>query len=103
MRSWGQFAGDDIGIKKQVRAKRERGMSLTTFARHERLRARLATLLDLSGAAERAAAPVVDLLVRLALAKAFFALGLERPHRDEETRCGDKLLLRAGIRAGLGA
>jgi hypothetical protein len=98
----GPFGGDDIGIKKQVRAKRERGMSLTPFARHERLRARLA-LLDLSGAAERAAGPVVDLLVRLALAKAFFALGLERPHRDEKTRCGDKLLLRAGIRAGLGA
>jgi putative oxidoreductase len=62
--------------KKPVRAKRERGMSLTTFARHERLRARLATVLDLSGAAERAAAPVVDLLVRLALAKAFFAPGM---------------------------
>src|ERR1700693_4515665 len=62
--------------KKQVRAKRERGMKLTTFARHERLRAQLATVLDLSGAAGRAAAPVVDLLVRLALAKAFFAPGM---------------------------
>jgi NADH dehydrogenase/putative oxidoreductase len=51
-------------------------MNLTTFARHERLRARLATVLDLSGAAGRAAAPVVDLLVRLALAKAFFAPGM---------------------------
>src|SRR5271155_1815788 len=62
--------------KKQVRAKREPGMNLTTFPRHERLRARLATVLDLSGAAGRAAAPVVDLLVRLALAKAFFASGM---------------------------
>ena len=51
-------------------------MSSTTFARHERLRARLATVLDLSGAVGRAAAPVVDLLVRLALAKAFFAPGM---------------------------
>ena len=51
-------------------------MNLTTFALDERLRTRLARLLDLSGAAGRAAAPVVDLLVRLALAKAFFALGM---------------------------
>ena len=48
-------------------------MSLTMFARHERLRARLATVLDLSGSVGRASAPVVDLLVRLALAKVFFA------------------------------
>ena len=48
-------------------------MSLTMFAQDERLRMQLARLLDLSGAALRAAAPVVDLLVRLALAKAFFA------------------------------
>ncbi len=48
-------------------------MKLKTFAQDERLRAQLATVLDLSGAAARAAAPVVDLLVRLALAKAFFA------------------------------
>ena len=51
-------------------------MNLTAFARDERLRTRLARVLDLSGAAGRAAAPVVDLLVRLALAKAFFAAGM---------------------------
>ena len=51
-------------------------MNLTTFARNERLRRRLATVLDLSGAAGRAMAPAVDLLVRLALAKAFFAPGM---------------------------
>ena len=48
-------------------------MSLTMFAQDERLRMQLARVLDLGGAALRAAAPVVDLLVRLALAKAFFA------------------------------
>jgi len=48
-------------------------MDLTTFAQDERLRTQLATVLDLSGAPLRAAASVVDLLVRLALAKAFFA------------------------------
>ena len=47
-------------------------MNLTAFARDERLRTRLARALDFTGAAGRAAAPVVDLLVRLALAKAFF-------------------------------
>src|SRR6201987_6538103 len=51
-------------------------MKLTTFAQDERLRTRLSRALDPSGAAGRAAAPVVDLLVRLALAKAFFALGM---------------------------
>jgi len=51
-------------------------MNLTAFDEHERLRTRLATVLDLSGAAGRAVAPVVDLLVRLALAKAFFAPGM---------------------------
>jgi len=51
-------------------------MNLTTFAQDERLRTQLARVLDLSGAAGRAATPVVDLLVRLALAKAFFALGM---------------------------
>ncbi len=51
-------------------------MKLTTFAQDERLRTLLARALDLSGAAGRAAAPVVDLLVRLALAKAFFAPGM---------------------------
>jgi uncharacterized membrane protein YphA (DoxX/SURF4 family) len=51
-------------------------MNLTTFAQDERLRTPLAKVLDLSGAAGRAATPVVDLLVRLALAKAFFALGM---------------------------
>jgi NADH dehydrogenase/putative oxidoreductase len=51
-------------------------MNLTTFAQDERLRTQLARVLDLIRAAERAAAPVVDLLVRLALAKAFFAPGM---------------------------
>jgi hypothetical protein len=51
-------------------------MKLTTLTQDERLRTQLARVLDLSGAAGRAAAPVVDLLVRLALAKAFFALGI---------------------------
>jgi hypothetical protein len=37
-------------------------MNLTVFDEHERLRTRLATVLNLSGAAGRAAAPVVDLL-----------------------------------------
>jgi hypothetical protein len=48
-------------------------MNLMTFVQDERLRSRLAAVLDLSGAAGRTAAPVVDFLVRLALAKAFFA------------------------------
>jgi hypothetical protein len=48
-------------------------MNLITFAQDERLRTRPAAVLDLSGAAGRAATPVVDLLVRLALARAFFA------------------------------
>src|SRR6266446_10984569 len=56
-------------------AKRGRGMKLTRLTQDERLRTQLARVLDLSRAAGRAAAPVVDLLVRLALAKAFFALG----------------------------
>ena len=51
-------------------------MTLTAFARDERLRRRLATVLDLGSAAGRTVAPVVDLLVRLALAKAFFAPGM---------------------------
>ena len=51
-------------------------MKLTTLTQDERLRTQLARVRDLSGAAGRAAAPVVDLLVRLALAKAFFALGM---------------------------
>jgi len=51
-------------------------MKLTSFAQDERLRTLLAMVLDLSGAAGRAAAPVVDLLVRLALAKDFFAPGM---------------------------
>jgi NADH dehydrogenase FAD-containing subunit/uncharacterized membrane protein YphA (DoxX/SURF4 family) len=51
-------------------------MTLTTFADVERLRTRLARVLDLSRAAGRTAAPVVDLLVRLALAKAFFDPGM---------------------------
>ncbi|HJZ14273.1 MAG TPA: FAD-dependent oxidoreductase, partial [Stellaceae bacterium] len=51
-------------------------MKLTRLTQDERLRTQLARVLDLSGAAGRAAAPVVDLLVRFALAKAFFALGM---------------------------
>ena len=51
-------------------------MNLATFAQGERLSTRLATVLDLGEAAGRAAAPVVDLLVRLALAKAFFSPGM---------------------------
>src|SRR5262249_2295070 len=51
-------------------------MNLTTFAQHERLRTQLARVLDLSGAAERTAAPGRDRLGRLALAKAFFAAGM---------------------------
>ena len=47
-----------------------------TFFRDDGLRARLAALLDVSGAVLRVAAPVVDLLVRLSLAKAFFAPGM---------------------------
>jgi NADH dehydrogenase FAD-containing subunit len=44
--------------------------------RGDRLRARLAALLDVSRSVLRAAAPAVDLLVRLSLAKAFFATGM---------------------------
>jgi NADH dehydrogenase FAD-containing subunit/uncharacterized membrane protein YphA (DoxX/SURF4 family) len=51
-------------------------MHLTAFGRHERLRTLLATMLELAGVPLRAAAPLVDLLVRLALAKAFFAPGM---------------------------
>ena len=40
-------------------------MSLTTFAQNERLRMQSARALDLGRAPLRAAAPVVDLLVRL--------------------------------------
>src|ERR1700730_640190 len=57
-------------------AKRGRGMKLTRLTQDERLRTQLARVLDLSGAAGRAAPPVVDLLVRFALAKAFFGLGM---------------------------
>jgi NADH dehydrogenase FAD-containing subunit/uncharacterized membrane protein YphA (DoxX/SURF4 family) len=46
------------------------------FFRSDRLRAQLAATLDVSGAVLRAAAPVVDLLVRVSLAKAFFAPGM---------------------------
>jgi NADH dehydrogenase/putative oxidoreductase len=51
-------------------------MHLTAFGRHERLRTQLATMLDLAEVPLRAAVPIVDLLVRLALAKAFFAPGM---------------------------
>src|SRR6201982_4254495 len=51
-------------------------MHLTTLTQDQWLRTHLARALDLGGAAGRAAAPVVDLLVRLALAKAFFAPGM---------------------------
>ena len=42
----------------------------------DRLRVRLAVFLDISRTALRAVAPIVDLLVRLSLAKAFFAPGM---------------------------
>jgi hypothetical protein len=51
-------------------------MNLTAFEERERLRTRLATMLDLGRVPLRAAAPVVDLLVRLIPAKAFFAPGM---------------------------
>jgi uncharacterized membrane protein YphA (DoxX/SURF4 family) len=47
-----------------------------TLYRSDRLRVRLAAFLDISRAALRAMAPIVDLLVRLSLAKAFFAPGM---------------------------
>src|SRR6202047_5093894 len=49
--------------------------SLNSHLRNER-RAQLAALLDASGTVLRLAAPVVDLLVRLSLSKAFFAPGM---------------------------
>jgi NADH dehydrogenase FAD-containing subunit/uncharacterized membrane protein YphA (DoxX/SURF4 family) len=49
---------------------------MTFFRDGDGSRARLAALLDVSRAALRAAAPIVDLLVRLSLAKAFFAPGM---------------------------
>ena len=42
----------------------------------DRLRVGLATVLDIGRTAVRAVAPIVDLLVRLSLAKAFFAAGM---------------------------
>src|SRR6516164_11789982 len=42
----------------------------------DRLRVGLATVLDIGRTAVRAVAPIVDLLVRLSLAKAFFAPGM---------------------------
>ena len=42
----------------------------------DRLRVRLAAFLDTSRTALRGVAPIVDLLVRLSLAKAFFAPGM---------------------------
>jgi NADH dehydrogenase/putative oxidoreductase len=51
-------------------------MHLTAFGRHEWLRTQLATMLDLAGVPLRAAVSIVDLLVRLALAKAFFVPGM---------------------------
>src|SRR5262249_20834069 len=47
-----------------------------TFYRSEVLRARLTAWLDVSRAGLRLTAPVVDLLIRLSLAKAFFAPGM---------------------------
>ena len=47
-----------------------------TLYRSDRLRVRLAAFLDISRTALRAVAPIVDLLVRLSLAKAFFAPGV---------------------------
>ena len=51
-------------------------MNPAAFYRGDGLRARLAVLLDISRAVLRVAAPVVDLVVRLSLAKAFFAPGM---------------------------
>ena len=51
-------------------------MSPLSPLRNDDLRARLAALLDISGAVLRVIAPAVDLLVRLSLAKAFFAPGM---------------------------
>jgi putative oxidoreductase len=51
-------------------------MSLSTSAQNERLQRHLARVLDLSQGSLLAAFPIVDLLVRLALAKAFFAPGM---------------------------
>ena len=48
----------------------------TTFARDERLRTQLATVLELCRGPLRVMTPFVDLLVRAALAKAFFAPGM---------------------------
>ena len=47
-----------------------------TLYHSDRLRVRLASFLDISRTALRAMAPIVDLLVRLSLAKAFFAPGM---------------------------
>src|SRR5262245_10335422 len=44
-----------------------------TLYHSDRLRVRLAAFLDISRAALRAVAPIVDLLIRLSLAEAFFA------------------------------
>ena len=44
--------------------------------RGDAVRARLVALLDVGGSVLQAAAPFVDLLVRLSLAKAFFAPGM---------------------------
>src|SRR5271155_1809545 len=51
-------------------------MTAILFSSDPRLRARLGALLDISGTALRVAAAVVDLLVRLSLAKAFFEPGM---------------------------
>ena len=51
-------------------------MGPITLYHSDRLRVRLAAFLDISRTALRAAAPIVDLLVRLSLAKAFFAPGM---------------------------
>ena len=47
-----------------------------TYFHGDGLRARLAAMLDVNGAVLRVAAPVVDLLVRVSMAKAFFAPGM---------------------------
>jgi NADH dehydrogenase/putative oxidoreductase len=51
-------------------------MNLRASSQNEPLRTQLAVLLDLCRAPLRAAGPIVDLLVRLSLAKAFFAPGM---------------------------
>jgi NADH dehydrogenase FAD-containing subunit len=67
------------------------------FSRGDRLRVRLAALLDISRAALRVAAPVVDLAVRLSLAKAFFAPGMLPGSQAADFRTAWPLILAQAI------